>query len=296
MIGSLIALLSAISFSFNKVILRRAVLKVSNAGIGTVISVPLGIPLFLFILMLDGRVKDILSFSWQGYLWMSLAGMLHFVIGRSLNYKCVQLVGANITNILSRADIPVSVIIGISLLKEPLSWKLTLGVLCIIAGIILAGLNAQMLRNTYDQIVKIPVRAFVYGFGCGVAWGVSPILIKLGLKDSGTPIAGAFISFTAATLFLIVSLLNQKRRGAITGMTGKAAGLFLIAGLFSCVANLLRYVALGLAPASVVTPLVSITPIFGLLFAFIFNRKIEVFSRPVVIGTLMVVMGTILLI
>ena len=296
MLGSLLALLSAIAFSLNKVILRRAVLKVSDASIGTLISVPLGIPLFFLILMLESRVASILSFSWQGYLWMSLAGIFHFVIGRSFNYKCVQLVGANIANLLSRADIPISVIIGITLLNEPLSWKLALGVLLIIAGITLAGLNTQVLRNSYDQITKIPPRAFVFGFGCGMAWGLSPIFIKLGLEGAGTPTAGAFISYTAASLFLIVSLLNQKRRSAIVSMTGKAAGLFLTAGSFSCAANLLRYVALNLAPASVVTPLVSITPIFGLVLAYIFNRKLEIFSRPVIIGTLMVATGTVLLI
>ena len=296
MLGSFFALLSALSFSLNKVILRRAVLKVSDASIGTLISVPLGIPLFLLILMLEGRVSSILTFSWQGYLWMSLAGIFHFVIGRSFNYKCVQLVGANIANLLSRADIPVSVIIGIALLNEPLSLKLALGVLLIIAGITLAGLNTQLLRNGYDQIAKIPPQAFVFEFSCGVSWGVSPIFIKLGLRDAGTPTAGAFISFAAATLFLIISLFNQKRRSTFGGMTGKAAGLFLTAGLFSCVANLLRYVALGLAPASVVTPLVSITPIFGLMLAYVFNRKLEIFSRPVIIGTVMVVVGTVLLI
>jgi uncharacterized membrane protein len=55
-------------------------------------------------------------------------------------------------------------------------------------------------------------------------------------------------------------------------------------------------VALGLAPASVVAPLVSITPVFLLVFSFLFNRKLEIFSRSVIIGTVTVVMGTILLI
>ncbi len=79
-------------------------------------------------------------------------------------------------------------------------------------------------------------------------------------------------------------------------MTGKAAGLFFIAGLFSCTANLLRYVALGLAPVSVVTPLVSIQPVFGLLFAFLFNRQLEIFSKPAIVGTITVVVGTLLIV
>lgn len=296
MLGSLLAVLSAMSFSLNKVFLRRAVLYVSDASLGTLISVPLGIPLFFMMLFFNGRISAISSFSWQGYLWMSLAGILHFVVGRSFNYKCVQLVGANIANILSRADIPVSVVIGVSLLHEPLSWKLIAGVLLILAGIMLAGLNSQLLTNSYGQLVKIPARAFIFGLGCGVSWGIAPIFVKLGLKNSGTPTAGAFISFLAATICLSISLLNQKRRHAITHMTGRAAGLFFFAGFLSCIANLLRYVALNLAPASVVTPLVSITPIFGLFFAFIFNRKLEIFSQPVIIGTITVVIGTMLLI
>jgi drug/metabolite transporter (DMT)-like permease len=295
MIGSIFALLSAMSFSLNKVILRRAVLNVSDASLGTLISVPLGIPLFFLILALSGQIPAALSFSWQGYLWLSLAGVLHFVVGRSFNYNCVQLVGANITNILSRADIPVSVVIGISILKEPLSWQLTFGVLLILFGIILAGLNTQLLQTSYGRLTRIPFKAFIFGFGCGVSWGIAPIFVKLGLKNSGTPTAGIFISYVAATIFLGISLLNQKRRGAITHMSGKAAGLFFVAGFLSCIANLLRYTALALAPASVVTPLVAITPIFGLFFAFIFNRKIEIFSRPVIIGTITVVMGTIFL-
>jgi len=296
MIGPLFAVSSALAFALNNIFLRRAVLMVSDASIGILITVPMAVPLFFFILVLTGRTGSILSFSWQGYVWLSLAGIFHFAVGRALFYHCVQLVGANIANILSRADIPVSVIIGVTFLKEPLSWTLTLGVLLIIAGITLAGLNTQMVRNGFDQITKIPPRAFVFGFGCGVAWGLSPIFIKLGLKGAGSPTAGAFISFSAATLFLIISLLNQKRRSAFISMTGKAAGLFLAAGSFSCVANLLRYVALNLAPASVVTPLVSITPIFGLMLAYVFNRKLEIFSRPVIIGTIMVVVGTVLLI
>ena len=79
-------------------------------------------------------------------------------------------------------------------------------------------------------------------------------------------------------------------------MTGRAGLQFFTAGFLSCAANLLRYLALDIAPASVVTPLVSITPVFGLFFAFLLNRKLEIFSKPVIIGTITVVLGTILLI
>ncbi len=296
MIGSILALLSATSFSLNKIFIRRAVLKVTNASLGVMISVPMAVPLFFLILFFTGKVDTIVSFTWKGYFWLVLAGIVHFIIGRSLNYKCVQLVGANIGNILSRSDIPVSVVIGITWLNEPLSWQLVCGVLLILLGITLAGMNTQRIQHSYGQFSKLPVMGYIYGLGGGVAWGVAPIFVKMGLQGSGSSTAGAFISFLAATLALSLSLFNRQRRTALMHMTGKAAGLFFIAGLFSCMANLLRYIALGLAPASVVTPLVSTQPVFGLFFAFLFIRKLEIFSRPVIIATITVVAGTILII
>ena len=76
MIGPLFALSSALAFALNNIFLRRAVLKVSDASIGILISVPMAVPLFFFILILTGQTAKILSFSWQEYVWLALAGVM----------------------------------------------------------------------------------------------------------------------------------------------------------------------------------------------------------------------------
>ena len=241
-------------------------------------------------------VRSILNFSWQSYVWLSLAGILHFVVGRSLSYKCVQLVGANIAGILLRINILVAVVIGVLVLHEPLSWQLAIGVFLMFTGITIAGSSPQVLQNSHDQLSKIPVKAYIFGFGCGVAWGLTPIFIKLGIKGSGSPIAAAFISFVAATAVLSISLVNNRRRSSILQITRTAIGLFFIDGLLSFTAHVFRYMALSLAPASVVSPIVSTSPVFLLVLSFLFNRKIEVFNSSVIIGTVTVVIGTVILI
>ncbi|MFC1817185.1 EamA family transporter [Thermodesulfobacteriota bacterium] len=296
MSGSLFGLLAAVSFALDAVVIRRAVLNISDASLGTLISVPMALPFFILIIAVKGQLQSIISFTWLGYVWLSVAGILHFVVGRSLYYQCSQLVGANIASILRRVNILVSVFMGITLLQEPLSWQLAIGVLLIISGITLAGLSSQMLRNSSGQFSKIPAKAFLLGLGNGVAWGLSPICIKLGLKGSVSPIAGVLISYLAATVVLSIFLGNQSRRTSIAQLKGKAAVYFFISGLFSCAANLIRFVALSLAPVSVVAPLVSTSPVFLLILSFLFNRKLEVFSKPVIIGTISVVIGGILLV
>jgi len=157
-------------------------------------------------------------------------------------------------------------------------------------------LSPQTFQAVGGGFSKIPLKAFMLGFGCGLSWGISPIFVKLGLKGSQSPFAGAFISFLAATVILIFSLINGRRRASFGQMGAKAVLLFFTAGLLSFAANLARYVALSMAPASVVTPLVSIEPVLVLLLSFVFNRRLEIFSKQVLLGTATVVAGTIILI
>ncbi|MFC1815962.1 EamA family transporter [Thermodesulfobacteriota bacterium] len=109
------------------------------------VTIPMGVPFFFLILAFTGQLQSILGFSWQSYVWLSLAGIIHLVLGRSFAYKCVQLVGANIAGILRRVEIFITVIIGISLLHEPLSWQLAIGVVLIIIGIVIVVIGSIIL-------------------------------------------------------------------------------------------------------------------------------------------------------
>jgi drug/metabolite transporter (DMT)-like permease len=296
MSGGILAILGALAFAVGGIATRRAVIRVLDATVGVLITVPLGVPFFLLILIATGQTASILSFSWQSYAWLSAAGIIHFIVGRSLSYSCTQLVGQNIANIVRRASPLVAVILGLSVLREPITWQLIVGVLLLIGGMTVAGLNPQMLRSGQKLFSGIPRKAILLGLGAGVAWGTTPLLIKFGLEGASSPIAAAFISYSAATIVLSFSLWNGNRRASLVGMKGGTMGLFSMVGLLASIAQLLRYIALGIAPMSVVSPLFSTSPIFQLILAFLFNRKLEVFNTPIIIGTIAVVIGTILLV
>ncbi len=296
MSGAAFAILGALAFGVNGLITRRAVIKVLDATVGVLISVPLSVPFIMIILIAMGQIGSIVSFSWQGYAWLSAAGILNFVVGRSLSYSCVQLVGSNIASVIRRVSPLVAVTLGISVLGEVVTWQLIVGVLLIILGIMVAGVNPQTLRSGQDLFSGIPRKAFLLGIGAGVAWGLTPVLVKLGLGDSGHPVAGVFISYSAATIVLSTSLWNHNRRAALVGMESRAIGLFGLSGLLSAIAQLFRYIALSIAPVTVVAPLFSISPVFLLILSFLFNRKLEVFHSTVIIGAIAVVAGSILLV
>jgi uncharacterized membrane protein len=139
------------------------VLEVQDSSIGILISVPLSLPLLVPMVALSDQLPDVIRFPWQSYLWLSAAGIFFFVVGRTLIYRCSQLLGANITSILIRTSVIFSVIIGIVFLKEPLNWRIGAGVLLITMGIC----RRQVIENTCHgpfagSGLRVFYRYFVY--------------------------------------------------------------------------------------------------------------------------------------
>jgi transporter family protein len=296
MTGPLLALVAAVFFALHAVFVRRAVLGVQDSSIGILISVPLSLPILIPVTAVSGQLPDVLRFPWQSYLWLSAAGIFFFVVGRTLIYRCTQLLGANISSILIRTSVLISVIIGIVFLKEPLSWRIAAGVLLITTGIMMTGTSAQMFRGVDGGLSKIPASALMLGLGCGFSIGVSFVFVRLGLRESGAPMAGVLVAYIAATVVLGFSLLNRRKRRLLFQIPGRIAGLFFFAGIVSLAANIARFAALSITPASIVAPLVWTYPILLLFFSFLINRKIEIFNGVVVFGTITVVAGSLLLI
>ncbi|MFC1979426.1 DMT family transporter [Chloroflexota bacterium] len=290
-----IAILGALAFATSVFVLRRAVLNVSDATVGVVVSVAIGLPFFILILVSLGQVKSIVSLPWQSYAWLSAAGIVHLVIARSLLYRCVQIYGANVSQVLLNSSPFFTVIFGVSLLNEPLTWNIVTGVLLIVCGIMVISLNPQMLRSGQGLISGIPRKAFLLGISVGLCVGISPILIRIGLSGQTSPVVGVFISYTAAIVILGLSLVNRDRRVAISNMKIGTIGLFILSGLFISATQLARFTALSMAPASIVEPIIATSPVFVLTFSFLFNRKLEVFSAPVIVGTIAVIIGAILI-
>jgi len=289
----LLGILSALAFALNAIFTRRGVLKVADPAVGALISVPLGVPFFFLILATMRELGSIASFSWQAYAWLAAAGIANFAVGRSFNYRLVRMVGANLASVINQFSPLVSVILGITVLSEPLSWRLALGVFLIIGGMLATTINPR--KNDLKNISAVTGKAWLTGLLVGISWGISPIFIKIGLGDSGSPMAGAFVSFVAATAVLSTSLWSASGRTSLRSTKGMALLFFCIAGSLSATAQLLRYVALSIGAASVVQPVISLNPLFLLALSFFFNRKIEAFGPMVIIGILAAVGGTILL-
>src|SRR5215510_10195463 len=103
------------------------------------ITVPIGVPLFFLAALLTGRLGDVLTFSAQGYVALSLAGMLHFVWGRYCNYRATRAIGTNLVAPVQQVNLIFTLFLAIWLLGEELTPLRILGI-----GLVLLGPSITM--------------------------------------------------------------------------------------------------------------------------------------------------------
>jgi len=295
-IGIIFALLAAVLFAASNVFLRRGVSGAGESSSALVIAIFVGLGLFTSMMFFTGEWDKVWSLSAQGWVLLGGAGIIHFVIGRYLAYTSVQLIGANKAIAITRSNMLYAVIFGIFLLHEPLTIPLVVGVVCLTTGVTLVSTEKQG-ANTIERSEPSGVLAkgVVYALIAGLLWGISGIPIKLAMAEIGSSLAGAFVSFIPPSIIMAGLLLRQQQREELAKLSRSSLTFLVISSLLTSVSQLSRYTALSYSPVSLVQPLLSTNVLFLLLFSFLLNRHIEVFTMKVIIGIVVTVIGSVLL-
>lgn len=297
-------MISAVFFGANSIITRRGMMRVSSNYVAT-LTVFTG-PVFFFIVgSLTGDLFKLGQMPLEAYVYLALSGITHFALGRTWSYRSVQLLGSTRSNIVTSLNPVVTIILAMIILGETITSIMGIGILCTLLGPLLILLKEEVIQSS-SQLKSNPhgkeldratlFKGIFYGLGGAFFWGSSAIFIKLGLEHGGYSIAGSFIAYLSASLTIMPSaFMNKNRRQEMLHGGGKAFRIALLSGLTTNIAQLARYVAMGLASAIVVSLMQRTMPLWVLIFAFIFNRKYESFSRWVLIGNGLLIVGTVLI-
>ena len=295
-IGPILALLTAVTFAMFAIFIRRGVAHVGESFSALVVTVFTSTILFLLVVTFSSEWNKVWSISLRGLLLLGGAGIIQSVVGRFLYFTSVRLIGANKTSAIIRTSVIYAVILGIVILNETLTTPLILGIVAIIAGVTLVsveklGVNEEKQAGSS----KIRVKGIITGLGTGLCWGSSGVLIKTGIAEIGSPLAGAFVSFASASFIVASLLLRKEQRGMLNQLHRSSLIPFVISGVFNSVANLFRFTALGYSPVSLVVPIMSTDVILIFILSFFLNRNLEVFTRKLITGMVIAIAGVILL-
>ncbi|MDI7260916.1 MAG: DMT family transporter [Thermodesulfobacteriota bacterium] len=288
----------------SSIIIRRGMLRASSHYVST-ITIFTGPIFFLIIAGVTGDIFKIRQYPWQAYVFLALSGISHFALGRTWAYRSIQLIGSNRSNIVTGLSPVVTIVLAMILFKETITSIMGIGILCTLTGPLLILLEergvlieVQQRTNPYGKEIDSATlyRGILYGIGGAVFWGSSAIFIKLGLENGGSPITGSLIAYVSASIAICPSaLLNKERREEIINADKKSLKISLLSGLTTNIAQLTRYLALGFGSVIVISLMQRTVPLWVLLFAFVFNRKLESFSRGVLLGNALIIIGTVLI-
>jgi len=307
-LGGFFALIAAATFALNNATLRRGVLT------GTVVqamavTVPLGIPLFLAGALLADQAAVLLSFSRDAVLALCVAGVIHFIWGRYCNYRATQAIGANLVAPVQQFSLLCSLGLAIWLLGETLTPLRMLGIALVIIG---PAFTLHEVRREHppkgaakssgspsDLPVFSPryAEGYLFALLSASGYGTSPILVRFALegKGIGAGLAAGVISYTAATVVLLLFLLVPRQIADIRSMKFESAKWFTISGVLVCVSQMFTYTAMAIAPVSVVIPIQRLSMVFRIYCAKLITPDHEVFGPGIVAGTGVSLLGAICL-
>ena len=297
MLGSLLALLSAMSFAFNDVAVRRGILY-NSVYKSIAVTVPIGVPLFIAAMLVFDCYEALNSLTIRSISFFGIAGIIHFIFGRYCNYKSIEYLGTTLAGPVMQISLLISVFFAFFILNEIFTYLHFLGIILILLGpmIILAGSS----NNVTKSGIKIDyTRGFMWGILCSFSYGTSPLLIKLGSNNGGIKdnIVGGFVSyFSASMLLFIIFLIVKIPLKEIYKMEPSGRKWFLITGFMAFISQLLRYMALALLAMSIVEPIQRSSAAFRVLFGYLINKEHEIINSRVLAGILISLMGVYVLI
>jgi len=266
---------------------------------GIAVTVPLGVPLFALFCLVSGGFAALWGFSGESWLWFSTAGVIHFVVGRYGNYRANKAIGAALSSPFQQMSLLVALVLALIFVDDILTPLKIIGIVLVVLGpaIMLRGMRNGTAKPANGKLVPRYAEGVFWGLVCAFAYGVSPLMIQIGLAGGGPVdgLAGGLVSYAAASFVVALLVMLPGNLAHMTGLDRTNAKWFAVSGLFVFLAQAFRYMALAIAPVSVVVPVQRLSVVFRVIFSWMLNREHEVITFWVLAGIALSFIGALAL-
>lgn len=285
-------MLSALGLAGALVVTRRAMHKTGEAYSPVPISAFFAVVFFGIILLVQGKMGELASLSWVGASALAGAGVVHFILGRWATFDSTRLIGANRSSPIVMSNTLIATVLGVVFFSESMTVFLVVAIALVIGGVFLISTTG---RGEAGKGRGVLLRGVMLGLAGAVFWGVSPILVRIGLKEVGSPVQGIFVSFVAASVVLGVTMFRPKNAARIMKLDRTSLVLIVIGALLTSLGQLWKYSALDFSPVSIVIPLLASQSLIVLFLSYFVNRQIEVFHPRVIAGIVAMIAGVLMI-
>ena len=283
--GKVLALMTAICFGINPVLLKLGFARKGRSDVAVVIGLAITVPVYLAIAPLVGGIS-FAHMTLPAVVGFVLGGLFGGGIGRRWMYLAIEKIGASPAAAIKNAAPVITTALAILFLGERVSLLHWLAIVTIVAGITLItwqkGLGAR-------HMLSVGVLA---ALGSALSYGVRPLFLKYGLDAANLPLTGALIGAVAALVYAAVLTPNSE---LWFGLREKSLGLFAASGILQALGFLALTFGLSGEDVSIVYPVTSTAPLFTLLFTALMLRNTERLTWRIVVGAVAITAGVIVL-
>jgi len=311
---TVLALLAAFTFAANNATLRRGVVG-GTLSQAMVVTLLLGTAMVWIAVLAVGGTGHLQAFPLRSTLLFSAAGLLHFGFGRYCNYRATRAMGTVLVGPVQQTSVLITLVLAIVLLGERLTTLHIVGIALIIAAPMLAARAhapasfRPFRRASEAESTQVEARSaagfqpklgegYLFATFSALAYGSSPILVRQAMVEGNGMaggLAGAAVAYTAATVGVVAIVICQGGLGRSLTMSRPTLGWYSVAGVTAAASQIFVYMALAIAPASVVIPIQRTSLVMRVWFARVLNPEPESFDGPVLLATVVSLIGAVAL-
>jgi len=311
---TVLALLAAFTFAANNATLRRGVVG-GTLSQAMVVTLLLGTAMVWIAVLAVGGTGHLQAFPLRSTLLFSAAGLLHFGFGRYCNYRATRAMGTVLVGPVQQTSVLITLVLAIVLLSERLTTLHIVGIALIIAAPMLAARAhapasfRPFRRASEAESTQVEARSaagfqpklgegYLFATFSALAYGSSPILVRQAMVEGNGMaggLAGAAVAYTAATVGVVAIVICQGGLGRSLTMSRPTLGWYSAAGVTAAASQIFVYMALAIAPASVVIPIQRTSLVMRVWLARVLNPELESFDGPVLLATVVSLIGAVAL-
>lgn len=274
----LLALSGAFFIGVSNVLTKKA-LDFTSRGQVILVSLFTATLIFLTANIFLGNIP---LFFAPGALLFLLAGLLGPGIARTFGVISMKRIGVSRTTPIGGIAPFFAIVLAILFLGEEYSFYIFLGMALIIVGIFILTRRKENGKRVFDKKdLLIPLGAALFG-------GASIAITKAALTILSDPIVGATITLSAA-LFVVVGYMLGTKRIRNVHFTRKENVFPILGGCATACAFFLHLNALQIGDVSLVAPMLSTFPLFGVFLSHFFLK--EEITRRTWLATAIIVSG-----
>ncbi len=299
-IGIILAIMSALCWAISPILYKRALRFLSYLELNAVRSIGYLVFTILLVIIPYTRGNTPLIPDIKGFVFIALNTILGFVVGDLLYFVSIKHIGVSKSVAIGDLYMLVAVFLSWLILKEKITLHIIIGTITIMAGLILLKIGDSQQSDYLPQNNNInPTIGYLAAIGVAVSWGITIfsskfILVNISLNPNVINFWRAVIFFFVAWMHIFITAGFKKVTRDLKRLSFKLFNEVVIAGVIGLgLGSVLFWWALAFAPATIVTPLSGISPLFSTLFAILALK--ERVSMPTLAGITCIVGGSITL-